>query len=160
VERDYKSNRRYHRESYKRQPKDEKVIQLVNHAEEYLVSSFKPFEISDLNGFQRKQIYHHFEKKQEYKVKSYRKDKGVVLKIFPIGNIKRLAEQKAQEVLIKGEPEVLSPMGSFERFIIHNYLKDREGIKTESYDEGLKRHVEIHPVFGRNPKKTKRKLTR
>ena len=44
--------------------------------------------------------------------------------------------------------------------LVHDYLKDRDGIKTESYGEGKDRHIEIQPLFGRSPKKSKRRLTR
>jgi spoIIIJ-associated protein len=82
------------------------------------------------------------------------------MKVYPVGKLRRFAEQKAQEVLMKGESEILPPMGSFERFVIHDYLKNRDGVRTESFGEGKDRHVEIFPLFGRNPKKVKRKLTR
>ena len=106
-------------------------------------------------------IHRHFEKTQEYKSKTYREnDNDYIMKIFPVGQLRRFAEQKAQEVLMKGESEVLPPMGAFERFVIHEYLKDRSGIRTESFGEGAERHIEITPVFGRALKKAKRRLTR
>ena len=120
----------------------------------------KSIVVRELNGFQRKLVHQHFEKTEEYKVKTYHEDDKIILKVYPIGKLKRLAELKAQEVLIKGETEVLPPMGSFERFIIHDYLKDREGVRTESFGEGKERHIEINPLFGRSPKKVKRRLTR
>jgi predicted RNA-binding protein Jag len=52
-------------------------------------------------------------------------------------------------------------MGSYERFVIHDYLKDRDGVYTESEgEEGKNRHVVIHPHFGRMLKKAKRRLSR
>lgn len=114
--------------------------------------------VEGLNGFQRKQLYEYFEKFKEYKVKSYRETDSTIVKIYPVGKLKRFAEQKMQEVLMKGKSEILPPMGAFERFIIHDYLKEREGVKTESKGEpGKDRRIEILPVFGRGLKKAKPK---
>ncbi|HDQ46008.1 MAG TPA: hypothetical protein ENN17_11020 [bacterium] len=138
---------------------DEKVRQVIETAMTQLQDGLEPFEIHDLNGFQRMQVHRFFEKKQEYALKTYRNGEDFVLKIYPVGALKRLSEQRAQEVLMKGEPESLPPMGSYERFIVHTYLKDRGGIRTESHGEDAERHIEILPVFGRSLKKIKRKLT-
>ena len=145
----------------RRKPKiDEKVREAIDTLEASLKDSLDPSVIRGFNNLQRKQFILHFEKSQEYKLKTYREQDDVIIKIFPVGVIKRLTEQKAQEVLMKGVPEVLPPMGSFERFVVHDYLKDRDGIKTESYGEGKDRHIAIQPLFGRSPKKAKRRLTR
>ena len=151
---------------FRKNPKvDEKVQQAITQAEEFLNGSLEPATIRELDGSQRKLIHEHFEKTQEYKVKSYREKESEIIKIYPVGQLKRLAEQKTQEVLMKGKPEDLPPMGSYQRFVIHDYLKDREGVKTESFGEkGKDRHVEILPLvenlplFGRNLKKVKHKL--
>ena len=120
-----------------------------------------PAIIKDLGGFQRKLVHEHFERTQEYSVKTYRDDEQVILKIYPTGRLKRLAEQKTQEVLMKGVSEALPPMGSYQRFVIHDYLKEREGVKTVSRgEEGKDRHIEIHPIYGRSLKKAKTRLTR
>ena len=146
---------------FKRQPKtDPQVQKLITEVEENLRESLEPMIIDNLNGFQRKQIYEKYEKSLEFKIKTYREQEQVIIKIYPVGKLRRLAEMKAQEVLMKGEEENLPPMGSFERFVIHDYLKDREGIKTESYGEGKERHIKLLPIFGRTPKKAKRRLTR
>ena len=141
---------------------DEQVQRLIAHVEEQLHNSLGAIALRGLNNYQRKQVHEYFEKTQEYKVKSYREgEEDVILKVYPVGNLRRFAEQKTQEVLMNGRPEVLPPMGSFERFVIHDYLKERDGVKTESFGEESKdRHVEISPLFGRSPKKTRRKLTR
>lgn len=145
----------------KKREMDEKVEKSIAHTQEVLRDSLEPVTIQGLNGYQRKQVHQYFEKTQEYRVKTYREKDDVVMKVYPVGKLRRVAEQKTQEVLMKGKAEVLPPMGSFERFVIHDYLKDREGIKTESYgEEGKDRHVEIHPLFGRSLKKAKRRLTR
>jgi len=140
--------------------KDEKVEKAITDAETILLDNIEPAAMRGFNGFQRKLIYDHFEKTQEYKIKTYREDDDVVIKVYPVGKIKRLAEEKAQEVLMNRRPEALPPMGSFQRFVVHDYLKEREGIHTESFGENRDRHVEIHPTFGRGLKKAKRRLTR
>lgn len=139
---------------------DEKTRQAITEAESALLGKMTSYTLSGLNAFQRKMVHKHFEKTQEYKSKTYREDDDYILKVFPVGQLRRFAEQKAQEVLMQGESEALPPMGSFERFVIHEYLKDRSGIQTESFGEGSDRHIEISPIFGRTLKKAKRRLTR
>lgn len=138
---------------------DPKVQESIQGAEAQLIDSLSPITLEGLDRFQRKQIYQHFDRSREYRVKTYTEGVESIIRIYPVGNLKRLAEQKIQEVLMKGQPESLPVMGSFERFIIHDYLKDREGVKTESVGEkGKDRHIQIHPVFGRTPKKVKKKI--
>ena len=128
----------------RKKPKlDNEVQQSIQHIEETLKDSIEPAVIRGFDEFQRK----------------HRETDDVIMKVYPVGAVKRLTEQKTQEVLMRGVPEVLPPMGSFQRFIIHDYLKDREGVRTESFGEGKDRHIEIQPLFGRSRKKAKRKLT-
>ncbi|MCK7460964.1 MAG: hypothetical protein MZU84_02280 [Sphingobacterium sp.] len=35
--------------------------------------------------------------------------------------------------MLRGEAVDLPPMGSFQRFVIHDYFKDRQGVRSESY---------------------------
>ncbi|MBN1781285.1 hypothetical protein JW948_09190 [bacterium] len=144
----------------RRPPVDEKVRQAINEAETALAGNLSSYAIRGLNPFQRKMVHRHFERTQEYKVKTYRDSEDYILRVYPMGQIRRFAEQKAQEVLMNGENVILPPMGAFERFIVHDYLKDRDGISTESYGEGNERHIEIAPLFGRTLKKAKRRLSR
>ena len=138
---------------------DPEVKQAVEDAVAALQDNLQPSVIAGFNAYQRRQVFRYFEKIPEFGVKSYRHDEDFIMKIFPVGGLKRLAEQRAQEVLMQGEPEKLPPMGSYERFVIHTYLKDRGGIRTESEGEGPDRHIVIYPIFGRNLKKAKRRLT-
>jgi predicted RNA-binding protein Jag len=157
-ENERKRDRKWHGRRPETDPKAQEVIQK---AEELLLNSMDPAIIKDLSGFQRKLVHEHFERSQEYSVKAYRDDEQVILKIYPVGRLKRLAEQKTQEVLMKGIAEVLPPMGSYQRFVIHDYLKERDGVKTVSTgEEGKDRHIEIHPIYGRSLKKAKSRLTR
>jgi hypothetical protein len=152
------------RSIFKRKPKkfDDSIFQTIKSIEERLHDSIQPLTLNNLDDSKGTAIMNHFEKSQEYQVKSYREKDATIFRVYPVGKLRRLAEQKKQEVLMKGKPEILPPMGSFERFIIHDYLKERDGIRTESYGEkGKDRHIEIFPLFGRNLKKIKkRKLTR
>ena len=157
------NGKKHKRKKWLKKPQkiDKKLQERIAQVEETLQGSLKCATIRGLNVHQKRDILQHFGKTEEYKVKVYHDKEEITLKIYPIGNLKRLAEQKTQEVLMKGKPESLPPMGSFERFVIHDYLKDRDGIKTESFgEEGVDRHVEIHPLFGRDLKKAKRRLIR
>jgi predicted RNA-binding protein Jag len=40
----------------------------------------------------------------------------------------------------------LPPMGSRERWVVHNALKDRSGITTSSVGEGRQKRVRIEPL--------------
>ena len=151
------------REFFNKKPAkpEQDVQEIIRHIEDTLKDSIKSMTLDSLTGFQGKEISRHFENSQEYKIKSYHERGKVLFRIYPIGKLKRLAEQKTQEVLMKGKAEKLPSMGSFERFVIHDYLKEREGIKTESFGQtSSNRHIEISPLFGRNLKKVKkRRLT-
>ena len=161
MEQERKKNPEDRKRNFVKKPRfDEKAQETIQHIERSLQDSIESVMVQDLNSFQRKLIHDHFEKSQEYKIKTYRENDNVTMKVYPVGKLRRLAELKAQEVLMKGETEVLPPMGSFERFVIHDYLKDRDGVRTESFGEGRERHIEINPLFGRSPKKIKKRLTR
>lgn len=133
--------------------------EIINSIKEILMNSTQSHLLTDLNNHQRKIVINYFSSNNEYRVKCYKKDNKIILKICPIGNLKRLAEQKIQEVIVNGNSVELPVMGPFERFIIHDYLKERKGVKTKSYgNEGKNRHIKISPLFGRDPKRIKKKL--
>ena len=133
---------------------------LMDKIKNELMDSIQPYVLNNINSYQIKQIKKKFSLDQEYKVRTYKREKDYALKVFPVGNLKRLAEQKAQEVIMNGNIINLPHMGGYERFVIHDYLKNRNGIKTQSYGkEGKDRHIKICPLFGRKPKKAKKKLT-
>lgn len=136
--------------------KEKYLQQTISEAERSLLDSLQPYTFAGLNGYERKQVHEHFDNEFEYRVKTYRENDQVILKVYPVGTLKRLAEQKTQEALMKGQAEELPPMGSFERFVIHDYLKERHGIKTESVGQrGENRRIVIVPLFGRRPRKVK-----
>jgi predicted RNA-binding protein Jag len=140
---------------------DEKVQAVIADAMWHFQETTRPFTITGLSPFQRKQIHQHFERTGEYKIRTFRDEKQeVFLNVYPVGGILRMAETKLQEVLMTGESVALPPMDSFERFIVHEYINSRGGVRTESAGENEERYVAIYPVFGRVPKKAKRRLTR
>jgi len=145
--------------SYSTEGMEKHVNDLIAKAERTLLDSFKPVRLEGLNGFQRKMVHQHFEATHEFIVKSYKEDDNVILKVYPVGKLKRLAEEKTQEALMNSKAVELPSMGSFERFVIHEYLQERNGIKTESTGErGKDRRVVIKPLFGRSPRRvTKRR---
>lgn len=46
-------------------------------------------------------------------------------------------------MLETGEPVTLEPMGSKERWVIHNYVKDVEGLTSVSEGEGREKRVRV-----------------
>lgn len=146
----------------KKEEIDKDVYLIIKSVEKQLLNSLKPAYIKDLNSFQRKQVYRYFEKKEsEYSIKTYKEEENTVIKVYPVGVLRRLAEQKTQEVLMNGREEELPPMGAYERFIIHDYLKDRGGVSTVSTGvSGKDRRIRIVPSYGRHLRKAKKRLTR
>lgn len=142
------------------EPPDPKITQLIHEVEEKLSSSHAPVQLPQLNPFERKQVHRHFERnKTLYETKTYRDGDDHVLWIFPVANLKKFVESKAQEALESGEDVALPPMSSYERFIVHNVLKEFGSIETSSVGEGAERHIEIHPKkFGRSLKRIAKKI--
>ncbi len=62
-----------------------------------------------------------------------------------IRSLERLAEATARQVVEYGVPIRLDPMLSWERWVIHTSLKDREDVKTESVGEAPERKVVVMP---------------
>jgi len=138
----------------------EDINKLIETIKNDLQNSIRPYILNNVNSDLIKQLKNELSSEQEYKIKTYKKGKDITLKVYPVGNLKRLAEKKAQEVIMNGKKITLAPMGAFERFVIHDYLTSRNGIKTQSFGkEGKDRHIKIYPLFGREPKKAKKKLT-
>ena len=57
--------------------------------------------------------------------------------------LERMAQNAAQKVKISGQNEILPPMSSFERRIIHLVLANHPEVETISEDEGSQRHIII-----------------
>jgi hypothetical protein len=60
--------------------------------------------------------------------------------------LERMAREGAEIVRRTGEPELLRPMNSRERWVVHNALKDERGVRSESEGEGPRKRVRIAPV--------------
>ena len=59
--------------------------------------------------------------------------------------LERMAREAAEIVRRSGEPELLRPMNSRERWVVHNTLKDERGVRSESEGEGPRKRVRITP---------------
>ena len=60
--------------------------------------------------------------------------------------LKELAKETADKVALGKKEQILFPMNSFERRVVHMELAEREEIKTESIGSGLDRRVIIRPA--------------
>jgi spoIIIJ-associated protein len=58
-------------------------------------------------------------------------------------NLIDMALRAAEEVLETGEPVDLSPMNSYERYLVHSALKDEPGVTTSSEGEGTMKQIVI-----------------
>lgn len=131
-----------------------KIDSILIDIQRKLRDSLEPYTVENLNSFERKRIHSFFDNKDDFETRTYRQEERYVLKVIPIGNLKRLAKQNAEKVMETGETVVLPYVGNYERYVIHNYLKDFEGIETKSIGEDLNRRLEIKPIrFGRSLKK-------
>lgn len=137
-----------------------KIDQILIDIQRKLRDSLEPYCVENLNSFERKKIHSFFDtKKDEYETRTYRQGDQFVLKVIPVGNLKRLAKQNAEKVLETGETIVMPYLGNYERYIVHNYLKDFDGIETKSVGEGADRRLEIRQAkFGRSLKRIIKKI--
>ena len=62
-------------------------------------------------------------------------------------SLERLAEATARQALDYGRPIRLDPMLSWERWVIHTALKNRDDVRTESVGEPPLRKVVVMPKF-------------
>lgn len=62
-------------------------------------------------------------------------------------SLERLAEATARQAVKFGRPVRLDPMASWERWVIHNTLKNRDDVTTESIGEPPTRKVVVMPKF-------------
>jgi spoIIIJ-associated protein len=58
------------------------------------------------------------------------------------------ADEAADEVLRTGEPVALDAMNAVERRVVHEYLRDREGIETHSEGVEPDRYLIVSPAEG------------
>jgi spoIIIJ-associated protein len=57
--------------------------------------------------------------------------------------ILEMARKAAEEVQETGEPAFLEPLNSYERYLVHNALKEETGISTSSRGEGSMKQIVI-----------------
>jgi len=137
----------------------DKIDRLLIDVQRQLRYSLEPAKLENLNSYERKMIHSFFDDKADFITKTYRRDDQFVLKVFPVGNFKRQAKEKAEHVLETGETYTFPFLRGFERYVIHNYLQNFEGIETKSIGEDNERRLEIRPIrFGRSLKKIIKKI--
>jgi spoIIIJ-associated protein len=59
--------------------------------------------------------------------------------------LEAMAREIAEEVSKTGEPKLLRPMNSKERWVVHNAIKDMQGLRSQSIGDGRQRRVKIEP---------------
>lgn len=157
-----KNNREYSPRRGKREPSREsmgKIDRILIDIQKQLRDSLEPFCIDNLNGFERKRVHSFFDSKKDYVTKTYRHGEQFVLKVFPVGNLRKMAKETAEKVLSTGETVTLPYLDNYERFVVHDYLKDFDGIETKSIGEGHDRRMEIRQAkFGRSLKRIIKKI--
>ncbi len=145
--------------SHSSKPMDSNIRNMIKEIEEKLSDSLLPESKTELNSFERKLIHRHFDHNPSFETRTYRDGDRFTLLIYPVENLKKFARAKALESLDSGADIELDPMGSFERYIIHNEIQEIAGVETVSLGEGKERHVKIiSKKFGRGLKKIARKI--
>jgi len=151
-----KPRRSFHRPS---NSGDSKIDALIRKISDELVDSIDPISLPSLNAFERKLIHRHFDRNADIATRTYRNGENHEMRIYPVGNLRRYAQQKAEQAIRTGERVVLPHMNDYERFIVHDALKDLTSVKSASYGEGENRHIEIEPdLFGRGLKRIIKKI--
>ncbi len=56
-----------------------------------------------------------------------------------------MARDAADRVRSSGKPEIMEPMNSKERWVVHNYLKDVAGVTSISEGEGSEKRIKVIP---------------
>jgi spoIIIJ-associated protein len=56
------------------------------------------------------------------------------------------ADEAVEEALSTGEPVALDAMNAVERRVVHEYLRDRDGVETYSEGDEPDRHLVVAPV--------------
>ncbi len=146
---------------FERAEDDGRTKELIQEIEQKLADAIQPLQLENLNSFERKQIHQYIERnKPEFETKTYRGEgEAHVLWVFPVANLKKFAQEKANEALATDSEVAFPPMSSYERFIVHDALKEVEGVEAVSVGEGAERHIEIQPKkFGRGLKKIMKKI--
>ena len=115
-----------------------KIKRLLSKISTELQDSIEPISLTKLSAFERKLIHRHFDHNENIVTKTYRHGDVYELRVIPVGNLKRFAFEKADEAINTGDKISLPNMSNFERFVIHEALKDKDEIKSASFGEGEK----------------------
>jgi predicted RNA-binding protein Jag len=152
-----RNNGRYRRDRNERNPKIEALVKRIK---EELIDSIEPITIPELNAFERKLIHRQFDNSPDIVTKTYRLgDDDYELRVYPVGNLKRYAQQKADEAVQTRQKVVLPHMSNYERFVVHDYLKEIDTVNSSSEGEDDDRHIVIEPaVFGRGLRRMIKKI--
>jgi predicted RNA-binding protein Jag len=59
--------------------------------------------------------------------------------------VEQYAREAAEEVIRTGEPKILRDMNSRERWVVHNTVRDIEGVRSESIGEDPSKRVKLLP---------------
>jgi len=155
-------DRREHHERPEREANEQesaKVKALVEQVINEIGDSLEPASLTGLNAFERKLVHRQCDHTPDLVTKTYRKGEDYELKIYPVGNIRKFAQSKADEAIQSRKKVVLPHMSSYQRFVIHDALKNMETVKAESFGEGEERHIEIIPeAYGRGLKRIIKKI--
>lgn len=60
--------------------------------------------------------------------------------------LERQADEAADEAERAGRPVALEAMGASERRLVHEFLRERDGVETHSEGEGAHRHLVVSPA--------------
>ena len=138
---------------------DGKIRRLLQKIDEELGNSIEPISLTRLNAFERKLIHRHYDHNAGVVTKTYKHGDIFELLVIPVGNLRKYAVEKADEAIKTGERIILPKMSNYERFVVHEALKDYSDVKAISYGEGDDRHIELEPeVFGRGLRRIIRKI--
>ncbi len=136
-----------------------KIQKILSEIQTNIIDSIEPITLSKLNSFERKLVHRHFDHNPDIVTKTYRNGEEFDLKIYPVGNLRKFAEGKAEEALQTRKKVALPHMSNYERFVIHDALKNMDSVKAESFGEGEERHIEISPdAYGRGLKRIIKKI--
>ncbi|NIR49682.1 hypothetical protein GWO43_14420 [candidate division KSB1 bacterium] len=156
---DREKKRHHPKRSFRRRPPNNNIRKIISDIEGKLQDSIKPEKVNGLNSFERKLVHRHFDHNKDFETRTYRNGDSFTLYVYPVGNLERYAKEKAQECLDTGTDVELPPMGSYERYIVHNALKEIPGVESTSQGEGRERQVQIvSKKFGRGLKKIAKKI--
>ena len=138
----------------------EKIDHIIEDIRNDLNGSIEPRSFSKLNAYERKLVHRYFDHNPDVVTKTYRDGEDFELMVYPVGNLRQFALERADESVKKGNKIKLPHMTSYARYVVHDALKDRSDIKVKSHGDGDERHIEIEPeMYGRGLKRIIKKIS-